>query len=113
MGPHPTGLSGKGSLPNRSVRPIEEIGGPSEIGGARVRSPGHHLADLDQLHVFSFSWLFHDSSIGRQARWSGCLRTFGFLFDGCRTVSDPHQSPFWIKTLGLPLVGKTPGPWLV
>jgi hypothetical protein len=32
-------------------------------------------------------------------------RTFGFLFDGDGVVTDPHQSPFWIKALGLPLAG--------
>jgi hypothetical protein len=32
-------------------------------------------------------------------------RTFGFHFDGDGVLADPHQSPFWIKALGLPLVG--------
>ncbi len=32
-------------------------------------------------------------------------RAVGFLFDGDGVVADPHQSPFWIKALGLPLAG--------
>jgi hypothetical protein len=28
-------------------------------------------------------------------------RAVGFLFDGDEVVTDPHQSPFWIKALGL------------
>ena len=39
--------------------------------------------------------------------------TFGFLFDGDGVVTDPHQSPFWIKALGLARAGKAPGPWLL
>jgi hypothetical protein len=33
------------------------------------------------------------------------MRTFGFRFGDDRVITDPHQSPFWIKALGLPLVG--------
>jgi hypothetical protein len=36
----------------------------------------------------------------------------GFRFDGDGIMADPHQSPFWIKVLGLPLTWKTPDPWL-
>ena len=27
------------------------------------------------------------------------MRAFGFHFDGDAVVTDPHQSPFWIKAL--------------
>ena len=42
-GPHPTRLSGKGSLRNCPVQPIEEIGGPGEIeqGLAERLDAGH------------------------------------------------------------------------
>ena len=43
VGPHPTGLSGKGSLRNCPVQPIEEIGGSGEIeqGLAERLDAGH------------------------------------------------------------------------
>jgi hypothetical protein len=29
------------------------------------------------------------------------IRTFGFRSGGDGIVADPHQSPFWIKAMGL------------
>ena len=78
-----------------------------------LADPDHHLADPDQSHVLFFSWQNHAGAFDRKARCSGPIRTFGFRFDGDRTITDPHQSPFWIKALGLPRAGgKAPGPWL-
>jgi hypothetical protein len=77
------------------------------------RECGHHLADPDQSHALLFFMVKPRWFSSPQSVVFSLTRTFGFLFDGGRVVTDPHQSPFWIKTLGLPLAGKTPGPWLL
>ncbi len=39
-------------------------------------------------------------SVDRKALSSDRLRAFSFHCDGDGVVADPHQSPFWIKTVG-------------
>jgi hypothetical protein len=73
---------------------------------------GHRLADPDQQKSLCLCWLYQDSSLARRVRCSHFLRALGFRFGGDGVVTDPRQSPFWIKALGLPGKGKTPGPWL-
>jgi len=78
--------------------------------GAQSRSSDkdskyRHLADPGQKDVFFSRGEAAILCLGAK-RMVRCDCAVGFLSAGGGLVADPHQSPFWIKALGLsPLVG--------
>jgi len=72
------------------------------------KNRGHHLADPDQRHAL---FLRARVTIFLVAQWgSNPLHTLGFHSGADGVVTDPHQSPFWSKALGLPLSGSYQAP---
>jgi hypothetical protein len=63
---------------------------------------GHHLAGPCQQHGLTcLSRRSRESLCHREAAYSDRIRAFGFLSGGDAIIADAHQSPFWIKALGL------------
>ena len=69
--------------------------------GAQGR--GHHLVDPDQWHDLFFTYrgvaAIRLYAVKLRARTENAPSVF--IVDSDGSLSDPHQSPFWIKTLGL------------
>jgi hypothetical protein len=108
-GAHPTWLISPGS---GIVFPVAQKNLQGTQGRwKQIVKRGHHLADPDQRHDKDSRAKTRFVSV-RKCR-AVTVNAPAVLFESVQIHSDPHQSPFWIKAMGLlRWGGQAPGPWL-